>query len=179
MSGINWGDVPTWLAVVVATIGGYAALRQLRMQQDDMRRQIAQLERQQAQQIAVKAQQVQVQNQDGDGPSWVLMAVVENGSARPIRNVDCTAAPLLSREDAVKPRTVGELIPAGTPPGTDVFSEPQPAEFVSVIRGGQKFGFQFDLPWDRHKGDWLLFEFEDDAGLRWILDNEMHLQFSP
>ena len=29
---INWGDVPTWLADVVAAVGGGAALRQLRQQ---------------------------------------------------------------------------------------------------------------------------------------------------
>jgi hypothetical protein len=29
---INWGDVPTWLAVVVAAVGGGVALRQLRQQ---------------------------------------------------------------------------------------------------------------------------------------------------
>src|ERR1700721_1242610 len=28
VSGINWGDVPTWLAVVVASVGGGIALRQ-------------------------------------------------------------------------------------------------------------------------------------------------------
>jgi hypothetical protein len=32
VSGINWGDVPTWLAVAVASVGGYAALYQLRQQ---------------------------------------------------------------------------------------------------------------------------------------------------
>jgi hypothetical protein len=48
---INWGDVPTWLAVVVASVGGGVALRQLRNQQDDMRRQTTQLERQQAEQV--------------------------------------------------------------------------------------------------------------------------------
>ena len=34
MHGINWGDVPTWLAVVVASVGGGIALRQLRQQGD-------------------------------------------------------------------------------------------------------------------------------------------------
>jgi hypothetical protein len=34
---INWGDAPTWLAVAVAS-AGWIALRQLRDQQDVIRR---------------------------------------------------------------------------------------------------------------------------------------------
>lgn len=30
----NWGDIPTWLAVIVASVGGWIALSQLRQQQD-------------------------------------------------------------------------------------------------------------------------------------------------
>lgn len=37
---------PTWLAVVIASFGGHVALRQLRGQQDVIRRQTEQLERQ-------------------------------------------------------------------------------------------------------------------------------------
>ena len=35
----NWGDIPTWLAVAVATAGGWVALYQLRSQQDQLRSQ--------------------------------------------------------------------------------------------------------------------------------------------
>jgi hypothetical protein len=37
---INWGDVPTWLAVVVAAVGGSIALRQLRQQGNVVRDEI-------------------------------------------------------------------------------------------------------------------------------------------
>lgn len=30
----NWGDIPTWLAVIVASVGGWIALSQLRQQQN-------------------------------------------------------------------------------------------------------------------------------------------------
>lgn len=33
----NWGDIPTWLAVAVATAGGWIALSQLRSQQSQLR----------------------------------------------------------------------------------------------------------------------------------------------
>lgn len=33
----NWGDIPTWLAVVVATVGGWVALSQLRAQRSQLR----------------------------------------------------------------------------------------------------------------------------------------------
>jgi len=41
---INWGDAPTWFAVAVASAGGWIAPRQLRDQQDVIRRQTVQLE---------------------------------------------------------------------------------------------------------------------------------------
>lgn len=34
----NWGDIPTWLAVVIATAGGFTALLQLRSQQEALQR---------------------------------------------------------------------------------------------------------------------------------------------
>ena len=51
----NWGDIPTWLAVVVATAGGWIALSQLRGQQVVLRQDAEDRRRAQAARIFVGA----------------------------------------------------------------------------------------------------------------------------
>jgi hypothetical protein len=80
---ISWGDAPAWLAVAVASAGGWIALRQLRDQQDVIRRQTVQLERQQAEQIGFCWESARQIDETIDDPIW--MGVVRNDSRRPIR----------------------------------------------------------------------------------------------
>jgi hypothetical protein len=88
---INWGDAPTWLAVAVASAGGWIVLRQLRDQQDVIRRQTIQLERQQTEQIGFFWESARQINETIDELIW--MGVVRNDSRRPIRDVICWIQP--------------------------------------------------------------------------------------
>ncbi len=112
----NWGDIPTWLAVVVASAGGAIALSQLRGQQDQFRQQSiqdaqrdkvmsAQYELMQAQLAEVRertedrrreqARQVTLtvfpvgSPPEGTGQATVGRCLISNGSDRPIRQVAC------------------------------------------------------------------------------------------
>jgi hypothetical protein len=89
---MNWGDVPTWLAVVGAFLGGGAALWQLRLQRIQLADQTRIQERRQADAVDVSAgaidgAQTAVLPPDKGEP--VHMIVVTNGSHRPIREVTC------------------------------------------------------------------------------------------
>jgi hypothetical protein len=89
---VDWGDAPTWLAVIVASLGGYVALRQLRNQEQDLKRQTLQLERQQAERVNLEryggdALILDVDRTSSAWPSVVL--AVDNQSRRPIRHVRC------------------------------------------------------------------------------------------
>jgi hypothetical protein len=87
---VAWGDVPTWLAVSAAVIGAAVAL-QLNNQQKAIARQARALERQQADAVDFSwrpASPVEGAVAD-EAYKAVYMAVVENGSHRPIRDVEC------------------------------------------------------------------------------------------
>ena len=77
------------------------------------------------------------------------MAVVKNGSHRPIREVTCRLSPLAGRDyDAQLPR-VAELTPLL--PVSDVMqlpfsAHPQNADRVAMIRADQCFEFRFAVP---------------------------------
>src|ERR1039458_4131935 len=98
-SGINWGDVPTWIAVFVAAVGGTVALIQLRQQgnvlkgevERNKRRdklldgQLAELRERELDRVREQAESVTVAMllNTGEGP----FGYVTNGSSRPITEV--------------------------------------------------------------------------------------------
>jgi hypothetical protein len=73
----NWGDIPTWLAVAVATAGGWIALSQLRSQQEVLRQDGQDRRRAQAARVFISAPR------ERDRPGWVRPSV-KNASDFPI-----------------------------------------------------------------------------------------------
>jgi hypothetical protein len=194
------GDVPTWLAVVIAAIGGYVALRQLREQQgqfaEEARRnekrdilldtQLAEAaeranshRRQQAEKITLKRDVIR--------PGRDSLAHVTNGSSRPIRNVACRlylddrAVMPCSLKVGQRPLSDGAWLKRNRsvvflPAGDD----------MDLINGlyrdqlaGEIIRFIFPGPTKPDSNTKFLVRFVDDAGARWQLDENMHLEAPP
>jgi hypothetical protein len=133
---VNWGDVPAWLAVVVATGGRTIALIQLRQQGnvlkgevernkrrdellDGQLRELQQRteveERKQAEAVEFSWQPAQplagASAETADDSVW--MAVVQNDSRRPIRDVVCRIQPDPVQDFGWGAQAVAELVDVG------------------------------------------------------------------
>lgn len=191
MGGINWGDVPTWLAVGGASVGGYAALRQLRDQRAEFTRQVRQLERQQANQVdlsRIPISDVTIPaNPQLVQPAGAVM-VIENKSNRPIRDVRChlqgTDFSTYVGQVVRGADYFGELVPAedhrgGHKAGGPYFIHPLPGEVLPLARSGARYGFVFGLARAAEPDAPYYIYFLDDSGLSWMIDQDLHLFHGP
>jgi hypothetical protein len=103
------------------------------------------------------------------------MALVENLSARPIRDVVCRIKPLPEQGFGWEAVTVGEMVPGGMPPGTELFYDPREGGRVPLVRLGKKYGLKFPIPFASHPDAQMKVRFTDDAGLHWEIDPDLHL----
>jgi len=194
----DWGDVPTWLAVVVATVGGGIALSQLRQQQaviqsdiersqkrdellDGQLRDLAEreryLQRAQAELINVEAELIMLAGQgspEGRGSCKVI-----NSSSRPVRHVTCRLLldgqqiPASDFTQSHKgPASWGsEFVPAKTA-NVDLAA----GEYLNLLAGEiMRAGFTLPDSVTSRDGSLFVIRFTDDAGRRWELDQTMHL----
>lgn len=203
----DWGDIPTWLAVAVATIGGWTALSQLRQQQAviqaDIERQAkrdqlldAQLEeaadwararaRIQAEAIEFSGQ-AKLSEEREPGASGVTRRVgrcgVDNNSPRPIWDV---APRLLVNGQTLPPASFREYheggmsLGGGWGPAADESVDEAAGSFL-IMRAGKRLSARFQIPDDG--GDpppaTYLVRFTDDAKIRWELGDDMHLRRAP
>jgi hypothetical protein len=188
VSGINWGDVPTWLAVIVASVGGGVALRQLRQQGDVIK---GEIERNTARDKLLDAQLREVNQRETSrqreqaehidltwedmpsAPGESLVTVI-NGSRRPIRSVSCVAWVGDSKE-RLDPRYAAEMRPIDFPRQVFVMPEQKPDSWMKVyaLRAGSRAGFQFAT--QVSDDDETEIEFTDDAGCQWSLTSGLHL----
>jgi hypothetical protein len=181
---VDWGDVPTWLAVVGAFLGGGAALWQLRLQRIQLSDQTRIQERQQANAIDVAGRpvsgaQAQVLPASEDEP--VHMVVVTNGSDRPIREVACKIEAIEADETTrrQKPADVyGEILPMALGPSAQVetFAPQARASTMPVLRVGHKAGFVWSFTVAQYPRFLVWVRFTDDAGLHWEVTADLHLQ---
>jgi hypothetical protein len=122
---INWGDVPTWLAVVVAAVGGGIALRQLRQQgnvikgeiernkaRDDLLdgqlRELHEREKSRQREQAEAVDMIWHDVPDGDGTSNVT---VINRSRRPIKLITCWVVADIFDEEKIRATYGLEMYP--------------------------------------------------------------------
>jgi hypothetical protein len=185
---VAWGDVPTWLAVAVATVGGAAALRQLKLQRDQLRdqevviaAQTRQLERQQADSVDLgwrPGEEVQAAGTNLKYTPQSTIIVVSNNSHRPIRDIAARMGELNTNR-IIEPHKVGRLWIDGQGVSASWTFEPATGGNAPVLAGGNNhvgFLFDFDLHPDARKRATITVRFSDDTDLHWQLDQELRLK---
>lgn len=187
MSAINWGDAPTWGAVIVGAAAATVALVQLRQQGNVLKGEVERNKRrdelldgqlrelQEAELFRQREQAERVDltwNSNGSGS----YAQVVNDSRRPIRNVRCQIR--LMSGDMMPADLAGELMPVSRE-GVSGWHAPKEAVVkgwrIAVVRGGGRASFEFRSVKCDPRGSFLLVRFTDDAGQHWSLDHDLHL----
>lgn len=163
--------MPTWVAVAAAAIAALIALRAPKSQNKEFARQVAVLERQQADQVDVRSSPVSANRVLKHGAAtWSSSyrgMTVDNGSRRPIRDI----AAMLSPGDGtalIGTSEAGFTLASGT---TQYQSGVLP-----LLRAGGECSFRFDVLTSEHPKATILIPFDDDAGLHWQIDQNLHLQ---
>lgn len=196
----NWGDIPTWLAVLVASVGGGIALSQLRAQQRQINaeaersgqrdtlltRQLEEAEQRSRANRRGQAEKVYVRvlpASAGNGGT----CEVANGSTRPIRWVECR---LLAPGYEAYPDDWQIGVPQGyaivtNNPADMLNFMPAEADQVDMDAGLYRYvladqviraGFP-ELPDDARIS--YTVRFLDDAERLWQLNEDMHLEELP
>lgn len=194
----TWADVRAWVTFAVVLVGVPTALIQLNLQRLQLRsqqqvisdeadrnkrrdrlldgqlRELEQraqvLERQQADAVEFSSEPGASVPGTADPSKVVHMAVVENGSPRPIRDVVCRMRPDSAQDYDCEATVVAEL--AGTPP----FRSPRQGGQAQLIRAGLVFGFRFPFSVVDYPDARMKVRFTDDAGLHWQIDHDLHLE---
>ena len=203
-----WGDIPTWLAFIAASVAGGIALTQLSQQQHQITEESVRnvqrdkllstqlteaqermnaYRRQQAEQVILTSLGVR-HNPDGS-LGWTGVCEIANDSRRPIRAVTCR---ILINGDLIRPtefRVGEEFRPIIGPPGPGDGVAYLPADEGTFDLGAGKYlhllakhviRVAFPVPGsDRPETVQYLIRFADDAELRWQLDSDMHLSPAP
>jgi hypothetical protein len=189
----DWGDIPTWLAVAVATVGGGIALSQLRQQQNVIRDEIERNKKRddlvdgQLRELADRERSRQREQAEGidmtwndpaDAPGKSLVMVI-NGSRRPSRDVTCTPYPD-ALGNSVRPDHAVEMDLAEFPQKISTMPEKpaglrRPITELESLRGGDRAGFIFLIRQADSPGGYAKVEFTDDARCRWKLFSDLAL----
>jgi hypothetical protein len=184
---VNLGDLPTWLAFVAAAVAAYFVYGQLKGQRAEIARQTRLLERQQADQIdvslhtddAVPPASPQAKNE----PNWTVY--ITNGSRRPIRDIMATIVPApgmdsaaaTQRADIVTVTVRDSKVPEASAHASTLLKIN--VEAIALLRAGAIAGLVFQYRLKEYPKPRFAVEFTDDAGLRWQIDSDLHLQRIP
>jgi hypothetical protein len=103
----NWGDIPTWLAVVIAAVGGWIALSQLRSQQEVLKQDAEDRRRAQAARVFVGAPR---------DPVRLVGAYAKNASDFPIYEAQLW---YLGSGGLSEPDDLGTILPGEAPSGPE------------------------------------------------------------
>jgi hypothetical protein len=203
----TWADVRTWATFAVVLVGVPTALIQLNLQRLQLRsqqkviseeadrnkrrdelldgqlrelEQRAQVaERQQAEKVEFSWQPATpLDGAASDGPDkHIWMAVVENRSPRPIRDVVCRIQPHPAQDFDWGAQAVAEIVDVAISSAvrTQVFDKPKLEDRVPLIRAGRRFGFKTSFPVTDHGVARMMVRFTDDAGLGWEINPDLHL----
>jgi len=164
----NWGDIPTWLLVVLGAVGGWAALGQLRA----LQKQVADAANEaEARAITRRREQAEDIDVRRSGPS---LGLIENKSRRPIRDITCQVMSQVDRHSLRSPSMSGRVVPGVVAGGWDLAPDAKAVSRVEVVRPDSRCGFVFDSL-SRETDQVFVAWFTDDAGFRWQLDEYLHL----
>jgi hypothetical protein len=175
MSGINWGDVPTWVAGTFAAAAAFytrGMLQSQRQQIDEQRRFIAE----QSANLSLERQALQAQADERkfaharqiEAERWQNVLRVRNLSDSPITDVDVK----FGDRPAVKAH---QVVPAGIG-NHELYS----GDFeipVELIGPGRLYAFVDSV--DRRTEDAAVLFFTDEDGTQWQLDEKGKLETAP
>ena len=188
----NWGDIPTWLLVLLAAIAAWVGFDQLRILRGQVKEEAdrnvrrdelldSQLEEAKARTRSDRRKQaegVKVRHKDGAAD---VSGFVDNESPRPITDVTCKVMSMADGTVIAVPDMRGEsFVTTGTfagavqPRTLEIAPDEQPGERYLNLLPGRHCRFTFDglhVDPDHIVVAW----FTDDAGFRWQLDEHLHL----
>jgi hypothetical protein len=180
-----WGDVPTWIAVIGGSVGGYAALRQLSLQRQqlaDQQKLIAEqnrsLGRQQASMILVEFS-ARHGGTAGvlpeDSKAFVHQAMVINQSGRPIRNIAARITPhgQTPAPAAAAAQMVRWDIASGAT--AQLLAGKRNSDRWLVLGPGASCALMFAFELEKFPNVQIEVRFADDVGVDWEVRHDLQL----
>jgi hypothetical protein len=180
---MHWGDVPTWIAVFIAAIGGGIALYQLRQQRLVIEGEVERNKRRdelldgQLSELRERAADRVREQAEGVTASWddeTMSGGVYNGSRRPISKVVAGMAESLP-DGGTNTHQTGQWRTYNRAGAAMPLSSPA----VAVIRPDKGAECLFEPSQLQGENRRLVVRFCDDADRRWQLDQFMHLEPAP
>lgn len=177
----NWGDVRTWLLVVLAGVAAWVGFVQLRI----LRNQIAEevesnkkrdelMDKQLAEAEARAESERRGLVEDVDVLFTGKTGYVVNNSRRPLNDVTCKVMSKVDRHSLATADGCGEVDRGPGGQGWMFLPGAKPVSRFVTLRPKSRCGFTFkDLT--REPDQVLVAWFTDDAGFRWQLDQHLHL----
>jgi hypothetical protein len=163
------------VALIIAGVGGWIALAQLRQQQKVIGRELRRGAELEEARLRDQAAAVDLAWSIKSGRETFVR--VTNNSHRPIRDLDCRIVSDKDGELITLPEKAGEMQEKKLQNGSNwVLPDKGVAlgEWCNVLRSRGHAGFLMPKP--PGSSQRALLRFTDDAGLRWQLDNELHLE---
>ena len=176
-----WGDVPTWLLVVLAGAAGWIGFAQLRI----LRNQIAEeVERNKKRDKLVDKQLAEAETRAVSERRQLVEDVevmftgktgyVVNNSKRPLNDITCKVMSKVDRHGLATADRCGVAVRGPGGQGWMFLPDAKPASRLETLRPKSRCGFSFkDLT--NEPDQVLVVWFTDDAGFRWQLDQYLHL----
>jgi len=108
--------------------------------------------------------------------SGMSVLVVENASRRRILTAACRIEPSDGAGLTLAAERTGQLTDAKTQAHRAMLNFPAEDSTVPLIRAGSQYGFLLRFDLEKNPDASLAARFTDDAGLRWQIDQDLHLQ---
>jgi hypothetical protein len=172
----NWGDIPTWILAVLATVAGVYGVGQFRLLRRQVADAAAEADARALTERRRQAEDVELRVHGKRGPDAV--AYVLNGSRRPITTVICKVMSKQGRQVVAEPDKAGSAInqpvaPAPLSPRQLQVLQWEPVTRWDTLRPAAICAFLFE---GTSAQDLVFIAwFTDDAGFRWQLDEYLHL----
>lgn len=195
VTAVAWGDVPSWVSATATTLGLIAAgiaawfvRGQLNVMKEQATRERVEFERQrleliEGERIRARAQAELIdvlpsqRHADlGVTHSGIFpVLTVVNGSNRPIHHLRCKASPLHTDAPTNELNSyIGRMKQVGDT-GLHFVRDASLRSPLPVLRRNEELTFLLEMDATSIPDTRFWIQFEDDAGLWWQLDSDMHL----
>jgi hypothetical protein len=181
----DWGDIPTWLLVVVGAAAGGIGLFQFRLlvqqNEEEIRRNVKRDELLDRQLAEAEARAITERRRQAEGVQlrWgnIHTGEVANNSQRPISSISCRVISTIDGSIRALPDRCGLVIAVPLPAerSMSIIEDSQALGQWERLRAAGRCSFTFESILHREPGQLLVAWFTDDAGFRWQLDEYSHL----